>query len=562
MFAEQQLIDEARASEQFRREMAEAKSKERSSLLEEEERAREAERERELEEQRQQRLDAARAAEKAEEERMEEERARREAEEAAEQRLLESAKVVAWPSAMGLKACNVLSLCDDGLVLRRLVEECSTTDPPPRSDVLQDLMEQMALDGERDIARRMEEQRLRREQDESVRAMAEAALQDILEEVVGDIVDTDFCEQARREMEEDEGEEKGWRAQDEETGARKATREGERERMRAARQAERDAARAARKSEREQMREKRASDIETERLRCRQQEISRLEMEIVQRLEDVERRRLAEADPLGLGGASKKARSTEEQEAFDKEMEKQLGEGISRWDAQRKEEEESAIRQEEMEEEEREKEEDRAFEEAERRAREVEEQEDPEERAEREAQERRDQEREARRRQRREERREQDREIERLRAEARGIRTDSTPPSPIPPPPPPAAPEDMRREAYVSVFGLAGTSPLHALCMNACVNEELMGDVVQGMCHMQVWVGGENGGVWSGEENGKAGGLVGLMAMCPCDHDAGRLPLHATCVNGSCSSAVLACKTRPQKGHLLPLVFRCPRLAC
>ena len=235
------------------------------------------------------------------------------------------------------------------------------------------------------------------------------------------------------------------------------------------------------------------------------------------------------------------------------EMGRHLEESISRWDARRKQAEEEEERrraseedEEEAGEEEREREEERRLEAAEQRAREEEEAELPEERAEREAQEQREQERAACRRQRNEQRRAQDRENERRRVEERGACMDleSHPPSPIPPSSPPAAPADMRREVYNSMFRLAGTSPLHALCMNKCVNDELMGDVVQGMCQIQVWVGGEDGGVWPGEDDGKALGLISVMARSPCDYDAGRLPLHAACVNRSCSASCLACKRR------------------
>ena len=260
------------------------------------------------------------------------------------------------------------------------------------------------------------------------------------------------------------------------------------------------------------------------------------------------RRRREEADPLGLGVA-KTGRSAEEQEQFDKDAHKQVAEGLSVWDAQEVEEEErrrareeEARQQEERVEDERDREDERMRdEEDEGRVREEEE----EERAERLAREQRGRLRDERRRERAERRREEDAERERQRAEERGpLECDAAEWSTPPALPVPRAPEELLREAYGAMFGAAGTSPLHALCMNACINSELLGDLVQGMSGIQVWVGDDDGGIWSGESDapeltGK-GGVVGLMAMAANELDHGRLPLHAAAINGSCPAACLA----------------------
>jgi len=301
VFANQRLLDEARASEKFRREMAEAKERDRSleaARLAEEERAREAEQEHERKMERQRQAAEALAADKAEEEKLEQERLRKEEEAAAELRLLEGATAVAWPSAMGLQACNRLSLCNEGLVLRRLVEECSTTDPPPRSDAIEDLSEEMALENEREIARRIEARRERRAQDEAIRNLAEWVWENLVEELVAAVLGAEdgFCERAMREVVEDWEEEKGWQEEEDEAAARRADREAQREGMRAARQQEREVARAARQRGREQMQAERAREREEqaaqrgkERERRREEELVKLQDEAVRTLEEVER---------------------------------------------------------------------------------------------------------------------------------------------------------------------------------------------------------------------------------------------------------------------------------
>lgn len=93
--------------------------------------------------------------------------------------------------------------------------------------------------------------------------------------------------------------------------------------------------------------------------------------------------------------------------------------------------------------------------------------------------------------------------------------------------------ERLAAEAYQSIFGPVGTSPLHALCLSCAICDDLMIPLVERTCGIEVWLGEE---VWEGAD----AGMSQLMAMSPCVFDRHRLPLHAACSNGFCPSTCLA----------------------
>jgi hypothetical protein len=122
---------------------------------------------------------------------------------------------VTWPSALGRDASYKLSTCEAKDAVRRVVEECSTMEPPPAPDLLQEWLEAMAAERKRVMAEEMEARRQRREQEarenEMVQWVWEAVAELVVDEMVGGVgiegdrpgIVEQGIEEAREEEEED-----------------------------------------------------------------------------------------------------------------------------------------------------------------------------------------------------------------------------------------------------------------------------------------------------------------------------------------------------------------------
>ena len=208
VFAEQQLIDEVEDGKRFREEMAATRGK--AQTREQQDAAEAAaaaalaeEQEREREKQRQLQEQIAAEAEA--------QRALKTEEDARSQEAKNIQREVTWPCALNVAAMKQLSTCEERLVMRRLVEEISTTDPAPRLDLLQVLFQEFAEERQGEGKRMREIQRLRREEEtrtmELVQNLWEELAADIIREI---LVGEGGVAQALDELVEDEEDERRW----------------------------------------------------------------------------------------------------------------------------------------------------------------------------------------------------------------------------------------------------------------------------------------------------------------------------------------------------------------
>ena len=456
-----------------------------------------------------------------------------------------------WPSALSNTALFALGQCDKDLVLRRLVEECATSDPRPREADLEALLDELQTERARITEAEREAELLRREKEArdtlEIQSVWESVAAEVLTELAaghGGLVG--LVEEALEELKEEEEEERRWAEEDADATKRANEQEVRWQESREAKGREREAARAERDRNTAQRLadaasrmadEERAWKAEQEATRQKKRRAHELQLrqEVSAALEEDERRRRMQEDPLSLGSNGREARSAEEQLVFDQQLEQTVTEALQHWDAiaekEREEKEKSwleqkedikTVREAEMQEEARikaiEDEQDGLEDDAERRHRQDMEQEREERR------ETRLREREARL-----EARKRQRQLALL-EEAGDMDADDTGTSSDIKPHTPDLP-GLLQEQYDTIFGAIATTPLHALCRNPSINESLLISLVVGTRKMPVLLRGQR---WEG------GGLSELMARGACKVDSGRLPLHAAVNNGSCPASCVA----------------------
>ena len=456
-----------------------------------------------------------------------------------------------WPSALSNTALFALGRCDKDLVLRRLVEECATSDPRPREADLEALLDELRTERARITEAEREAELLRREKEARDNAEIQSVWESVAAEVLTELAvghggRVGLVEEGLEELQEEEEEERRWAEEDAEATKRANEQEARWQESREAKGREREAARAERDRNTAQRLADAASRMaDEERAWKAEQEATRqkkrrahevqLRQDVSAALEEEERRRRLQEDPLSLGANGREARSAEEQLVFDQQLEQTVTEALQHWDAiaekEREEKERSwleqkedikTVREAEMQEEARikamEEEQDRVEDDAERRHRQDMEQERETRR------ETRLREREARL-----EARKRQRQLALL-EEAGDMDEDDTGASSDIQPHTPDLP-GLLQEQYDTIFGAIATTPLHALCRNPSINESLVISLVVGTRKMPILLRGQR---WEG------GGLSQLMARGACKVDSGRLPLHAAVNNGSCPAWCVA----------------------